>query len=417
PAELAPRREERLEQLARLASEEAALDRRPVVDDRLREQVDHAAHGAPLRVCRGVDEARDPGQRDRPGAHRAGLEGDEQGRLEPPPAPQPLRCLPHGEHLGVRGGVPAQLALVAGLPQHLAPTRDDRADRHVAVLGGTLGEGERAAHQPFIGAFVAHGQELSQQDGVYNLSWRPAPASSPQGTHRETMRKLIATTMLFSVAALAPAAAAGADDATAHSSYVPGELLVRFDGGAEHVLKLPDGVTLPEAEQALDANPAVAYATPNYIAHASGIPNDPGPSGVPGGWQRTQWNFLPCGSLCGETPTQYQAKGGLNAPEAWDILKQRGVAGGRGARVAVLDTGIAYMNKKPHFKRSPDFSRSQFLPGYDFVDKDKLPLDEDGHGTHVAGTIAEKDNNHIALTGLAPNAKIIPVRVLDSEGF
>lgn len=231
------------------------------------------------------------------------------------------------------------------------------------------------------------------------------------------MRKLIATTMLFSVAALAPAAAAGADDATAHSSYVPGELLVRFDGGAEHVLKLPDGVTLPEAEQALDANPAVAYATPNYIAHASGIPNDPGPSGVPGGWQRTQWNFLPCGSLCGETPSQYQAKGGLNAPEAWDILKQRGVAGGRGARVAVLDTGIAYMNKKPHFKRSPDFSRSQFLPGYDFVDKDKLPLDEDGHGTHVAGTIAEKDNNHIALTGLAPNAKIIPVRVLDSEGF
>ena len=85
--------------------------------------------------------------------------------------------------------------------------------------------------------------------------------------------------------------------------------------------------------------------------------------------------------------------------------------------MAVLDTGIAYENKKPQFRKSPDFSRHQFLPGYDFVDKDKVPLDEDGHGTHVTGTIAELDNNHVGLTGLAPKAKIIPVRVLDSEGF
>ncbi len=230
------------------------------------------------------------------------------------------------------------------------------------------------------------------------------------------MRKLLATSLLVLAAAIAPASASAADTPT-NSSYVPNELLVRFDGGNEQVLKVPDGVSISTAQQALDANPAVAYATPNYIAHASGIPNDPGPSGVPGGWQRTQWNFLPCGSLCGETPSQYQAKGGLNAPEAWDILKQRGAGGGRGTRVAVLDTGVAYMNKKPQFRRSPDFSRSQFLPGYDFVDNDKLPLDEDGHGTHVTGTIAERDDNGVALTGLAPRAKIIPVRVLDSEGF
>jgi serine protease len=231
------------------------------------------------------------------------------------------------------------------------------------------------------------------------------------------MRKLIATTALVLTAAAFLAVGAEAAELPGHAPYIPGELLVRFDGGSERVLQLPQGVDLPSAEQALAANPAVAYAVPNYVAHASAIPNDPGPSGTPGGWQRTQWNFLPCGSLCGETAAQYQAKGGLNAPEAWDILKQRGAAYGRGARVAVLDTGVAYMNKKHQFRRSPDFSRDQFLPGFDFVNKDRMPMDEDGHGTHVTGTIAERDGNHVALTGLAPKAKIIPVRVLDSEGF
>jgi serine protease len=233
------------------------------------------------------------------------------------------------------------------------------------------------------------------------------------------MRKLIATSTLVLTAVLLQAATAQAADAPAHSAYVPGELLVRFDGGAEQLVKLPGGVNVSTAQQALGANPAVDYAVPNYVAHASSIPNDPGPAGVPGGWERTQWNFLPCGSLCGEsaTPLQYQERGGLNAPDAWGILKQRGIRAGKGARIAVLDTGIAYMSKKPRFLQSPDFSRRQFLPGYDFVDKDRQPLDEDGHGTHVAGTIAERTGNHVALTGLASGAKIIPVRVLDSEGF
>jgi serine protease len=231
------------------------------------------------------------------------------------------------------------------------------------------------------------------------------------------MRKLIATTSLALLAAGLSTASSFAAETPIHSGYVPGELLVRFDGGVERLVKLPEGVGLATAQRALDSNPAVAYALPNYVAHASSIPDDPGTAGFPGGWQRTQWNFLPCGSLCGEAPAEYQQRGGLNAPEAWDILRQRGAAGAKGARVAVLDTGVAYTTRKPRFRKSPDFARSQFLPGFDFVDKDPMPMDQDGHGTHIAGTIGERTGNGFGLTGLAPRARIIPVRVLDSEGF
>jgi serine protease len=231
------------------------------------------------------------------------------------------------------------------------------------------------------------------------------------------MRKLIATTALVLFAL--PVSGAGADETPAEEPFVPGQLLVRFEGGAEKLVQLPDGVGVGAAQQALEANQAVAYAVPNYVAHASSIPNDPGPIGVPGGWQRTQWNFLPCGSLCepAAAPLQFQERGGLNAPEAWDILRQRGAPAGKGVKVAVLDTGVAYLTRKPKFRRSPDFSRKQFLPGFDFVDKDRQPSDEDGHGTHITGTIAERTGNGIGLTGLASRARIIPVRVLDAQGF
>jgi serine protease len=229
------------------------------------------------------------------------------------------------------------------------------------------------------------------------------------------MRKLIVTTALL-LAAI-PATTSAAAETPAEPDFVPGELLVRFDGGGEQLVRLPEGVDLATAQQALDDNPAVAYALPNYVAHASAIPNDPGTAGFSGGWQRTQWNFLPCGSFCGEAPAEYQERGGLNAPAAWDILSQRGAAGAKGARIAVLDTGVAYMTRKPKFRKSPDFAHKQFLPGFDFVDKDPMPLDEDGHGTHIAGTIAERTGNGFGLTGLASRARILPVRVLDSEGF
>ncbi len=131
------------------------------------------------------------------------------------------------------------------------------------------------------------------------------------------------------------------------------------------------------------------------------FPNDPGLAKVPGGWSKLQWNF--------------SGTWGVEAPGAWHNLIAHRHAGGRGVVVAVLDTGVAYANRR-RFRISPDFHRYQFVAGYDFVAHNRFPNDRNGHGTDVAATIAEATNNRRGLTGLAYGVRIMPVRVLNSEG-
>jgi serine protease len=225
------------------------------------------------------------------------------------------------------------------------------------------------------------------------------------------------------LAALALALPSSAAAQTARTAaYSPGEVLVRYERAADQravqraagvgdpqaiaprtrLLTIRDGESVEATLSQLRARPEVATAAPNARAKLAGfIPKDPGRAGVPGGWQQLQWNFL--------------AGTGVNAPDAWQHLLNVGRPGGRGSVVAVLDTGVAYSTRK-RFRKSTDFQRADFVRGYDFVDDDPFPHDENGHGTHVASTIGESTHNDRGVTGLAYGAKIMPVRVLNARG-
>lgn len=232
-------------------------------------------------------------------------------------------------------------------------------------------------------------------------------------------------------AALLATGAQGAPAARARPAldYVPGEVVVGYSaptlGGGivratrltaaatlapgVQVLRLPRHESVPAAVARLQRVRGIAYAVPDFLAHIAGaadgagpfIPDDPGRSHKAGGWEQMQWNFL--------------TGAGVDAPGAWGNLIADGRPGGRGVVVAVLDTGVAYRNWG-RFEKSPDFTGARFVDPYDFVAHNAFPLDREGHGTFVAGEIAEATNNGYGLTGLAYGATVMPVRVLAANG-
>lgn len=250
----------------------------------------------------------------------------------------------------------------------------------------------------------------------------------PRTSKLRTILSLAPILALIAIA-LAAAPATGAEDETTTpiqpgDSYVPGELLVQYQGE-----ELPQTVEIalqadPEAvAERLEEQPGVEHATPNYVARISSwIPDDvgvnPPKTGKIGGWQKKQWNFLPCLSLCHSGASSGpQSHGGMNVLRAWRELRKAGRPGARGVKVAVLDTGVAYRNYGNNYRIDPDLNPKTFLPGYDFVGHDRLPLDRNGHGTHVSSTIAQATGNRRGLTGIAYRSKVIPVRVMDANGF
>jgi serine protease len=193
--------------------------------------------------------------------------------------------------------------------------------------------------------------------------------------------------------------------AVAPRSAAAGEVLVHYRGDpGEQRVSLPAGQTVSGALSNLRADPHVGYAHPDYLVHAATFfPNDPGPDGR-AHWYRDQWNFL----------APIRVPGGIGMPGGWQRLIAAGHPGAKGVTVAVLDTGVAYRNKGHRFRRDPDLPRTKrFVHPKDFVDGDRLPLDREGHGTHVASTIAQATDNGLGLTGIAYGVKVMPIRVLD----
>ncbi len=92
----------------------------------------------------------------------------------------------------------------------------------------------------------------------------------------------------------------------------------------------------------------------------------------------------------------------IQAPGGWQYF-----TGSSKVIVAVIDTGIDLSN--------PEFT-GRLVQGYDFINDDPDAMDDHGHGTHVAGTIAATGNNGTGITGLDWSAKIMPVKVLNSAG-
>lgn len=212
---------------------------------------------------------------------------------------------------------------------------------------------------------------------------------------------LIFLLLMFSSGAVTVGQRAEPPSPNAVGEFAPGRLLVRFQEGiraqaaadvlAAHgaryvqhlyasdvqLVAVPEGQELVLAAQ-LGAAPGVAYAEPDYRYWAFAAPNDPHYSKQ---WAHTER---------------------LQSAAAWDIS-----TGSASVIIAVIDSGVDTGH--------PDLA-GKIVAGYDFVDNDADPRDENGHGTHVAGIAAAMTNNGVGVAGMSWGARIMPVRVLDASG-
>jgi subtilisin family serine protease len=169
------------------------------------------------------------------------------------------------------------------------------------------------------------------------------------------------------------------------------EARVAAMGGAIDEFTLSPGLVVVELPEAtLDAMPEAAarypdlaevrFAEANYVVgHLGGvIPND------------THWN-------------QLWGMRQIDMPEAWQIT-----TGNREIVVAVIDSGVDYTH--------PDLKDNMDNRGYDFYANNSDPMDENRHGTHVAGTVAAVGNNNLGVVGVAWETRIMALRFLGKSG-
>jgi thermitase len=232
----------------------------------------------------------------------------------------------------------------------------------------------------------------------------------------------------------------GETEPEAHgSAFAPGRILVKLKEGAPadaieslnrkyatrveekiphlqvSVVDLPKDLSVTEAVERYEASPHVRYAEPDYIMYPAMKPNDPA--------------YSKMSNLNNTRQDGGILNADIDAPEAWGAT-----TGGSGTVVAVIDTGvdITHPDLRDNIWTNPDEipnnnkdddnnGYKDDVHGWDFCHDDASVFDspsEDGHGTHVAGTIAAEGNNGIGITGVSWRAKIMPLKFIcpNNEG-
>lgn len=175
-----------------------------------------------------------------------------------------------------------------------------------------------------------------------------------------------------------------------------------------YLLNSDSGTNIPAMEAEYSANDAVEYAEPNYVVKAMMSPTDPYYSSS-GSW--------------GQSYDDLWGLKKIQVEKAWDISQGEGVV------VAVVDSGIDYTHEDIAdniWKNSAETAGNGVdddgngyvddVKGYDFANSDSDPMDDHGHGTHVAGTIAASGNNSKGIIGVAYKAKVMAIKGLDKKG-
>lgn len=175
--------------------------------------------------------------------------------------------------------------------------------------------------------------------------------------------------------------------------------------------KLPQGMSVKQAIHILKARGDVEYVEPNYTAQAQPTtPNDP--------------SFTALWGLNNTGQTGGTADADIDAPEAWDLT-----TGGTAAVVAVLDTGVLYTHPDlvANMWTNPgeipangiDDDANGFIDdvfGIDTLNNDTNPIDDNGHGSHVSGTIGARGNNAVGVAGVNWVVKIMALKFLSAGG-